>query len=136
MVKPLTSGAKAENRYGKQDFVYLPREDAYRRPAGERLTGRFNSVEHDMTLRSYWTDGCATCAIKPQCTTGKEHEGVLDAMQKLLDQVPQAMILRRQTVERPFGTIKAWRGSTHFLTRTLRRVSTQPRWEADRQSAD
>ena len=45
-------------------------------------------------------------------------------MQKRLDQVPQAMILRRQTVEHPFGTIKAWMGSTHFLTKTLKRVST------------
>lgn len=35
------------------------------------------------------------------------------------------MILRRQTVEHPFGTIKAWMGSTHFLTRTLKRVSME-----------
>jgi transposase len=130
--KPLTSGAKAEDRFGKQDFVYLPKEDAYRCPAGERLTWRFNNVENAMTLRCYWTNGCATCAIKARCTTGKErrikrweHEGVLDAMQKRLDQVPQAMILRRQTVEHPFGTIKAWMGSTHFLTKTLKRVSTE-----------
>ena len=50
---------------------------------------------------------------------------MLDAMQKRLDQVPQAMILRRQTVEHPFGTIKAWMGATHFLTRTLKRVGTE-----------
>ena len=31
----------------------------------------------------------------------------------------------KQTVEHPFGTIKAWMGSTHFLTRTLKRVSTE-----------
>ncbi|MCR0984056.1 IS1182 family transposase [Roseomonas populi] len=130
--KPLTSGAKAESRFGKQDFVYLPRQDAYRCPAGERLTWRFDHVEDSMTLRNYWTDACSSCPIKPQCTTGKqrrikrwEHEGVLDAMQKRLDQVPQAMILRRQTVEHPFGTIKAWMGATHFLTRTLKRVSTE-----------
>lgn len=130
--KPLTSGAKAESRFGKQDFVYLPAEDVYRCPAGERLTWRFDNVENGMTLRSYWTNGCGACAIKPQCTTGKErrikrweHEAVLDAMQKRLDQVPQAMILRRQTVEHPFGTIKNWMGSTHFLTRTLNRVSTE-----------
>ncbi len=102
--KPLTSGAKAESRFGKQDFVYLPGEDVYRCPAGERLTWRFDSVENEMTLRSYWTDACSTCAIKSACTTGKqrrikrwEHEAVLDAMQKRLDQVPQAMVLRRQT---------------------------------------
>ena len=35
------------------------------------------------------------------------------------------MAVRRQTVEHPFGTIKAWMGSTHFLTKTLRRVSTE-----------
>ena len=130
--KPYTSGAKSEGRFGKQDFVYVPGENVYRCPAGEWLTWRFDSVENGMTLHSYWTDGCGTCALKPDCTTGQqrrikrwEHEGVLDAMQKRLDQVPQAMILRRQTVEHPFGTIKAWMGSTHFLTRTLKRVSTE-----------
>ena len=130
--KPLTSGAKAESPFGKQDFVYLPAEDVYRCPAGQRLTWRFDNVENDMTLRSYWADACSTCAIKSDCTTGKqrrikcwEHEAVLDAMQKRLDQVPQAMVLRRQTVEHPFGTIKAWMGATHFLTRTLERVSTE-----------
>ena len=50
---------------------------------------------------------------------------MLDRMQKRLDQVPQAMILRRQTVEHPFSTIKVWMGSIHFLTRTLKRVSTE-----------
>ena len=28
--KPMTSGAKADGRFGKQDFVYLPAEDVYR----------------------------------------------------------------------------------------------------------
>ena len=93
----------------------------------------FNRVdENGMTLRHYWTTRCPECPIKAQCTPAKmrrvtrwEHEGVLDAMQKRLDQVPQAMILRRQTVEHPFGTIKAWMGATHFLTRTLKRVGTE-----------
>jgi hypothetical protein len=50
---------------------------------------------------------------------------VIDAMQARLDQAPEKMGIRRQTVEHPFGTIKAWMGSTHFLTRTLDRVSTE-----------
>jgi hypothetical protein len=33
--------------------------------------------------------------------------------------MPEAMGVRRQTVEHPFGTLKAWMGATHFLTRTL-----------------
>ena len=35
--KPMTSGAKASGRFGKQDFAYLPDEDVYRCPAGEKL---------------------------------------------------------------------------------------------------
>jgi hypothetical protein len=130
--KPLTSGAKAEGRFGKQDFVYLPGRNAYRCPAGELLTWHFDTIEEGRVLRHYWTTACQTCPMKSRCTTNKErrirrweHEDVLDAMQKRLDHVPQAMMLRRRTVEHPFGTIKAWMGATHFLTRTLKRVSTE-----------
>jgi len=132
MPKPLTSGAKSEGRFGKQDFVYLPEQDAYRCPAGETLTWRFNREEDGKLLRHYWTTRCQDCAIKAKCTTGKErrikrweHEDVLDAMQKRLDQMPNAMQLRRQTAEHPFGTIKAWMGAMHFLTRRLTRVGTE-----------
>jgi transposase len=54
-----------------------------------------------------------------------EHEEVLEAMQARLDQAPDSMRIRRQTVEHPFGTLKAWMGSTHFLTRQLKNVSTE-----------
>jgi len=50
---------------------------------------------------------------------------VLDRMQARLDRMPEAMIIRRQTVEHPFGTLKAWMGSTHFLTKTLEKVKTE-----------
>lgn len=46
-------------------------------------------------------------------------------MQSRLDQAPEMMRIRRQTVEHPFGTLKSWMGATHFLTRTLGRVSTE-----------
>ena len=130
--KPLTSGAKFDGRFGKQDFVYLPKKDVYRCPAGEHLKWWFNRVEDGKLLRHYWTARCQTCPIKAACTPSKqrrikrwEHEGLLDAMQKRLDLVPQAMALRRQIAEHPFGTLKAWMGATHFLTRTLKRVSTE-----------
>ena len=44
-----------------------------------------------------------------------------------LDREAEKMRLRRQTAEHPFGTIKAWMGATHFLTKTLGRVSTEMR---------
>ena len=131
--KPMTSGAKADGRFGKQDFVYLPERDAYRCPAGETMKWWFNRVDEDgMALRHYWTTKCPACPIKAQCTPAKlrritrlEHEGVLDAMQRRLDAQPNAMRLRRQTAEHPFGTLKTWMGAAHFLTRTMKRVSTE-----------
>jgi Transposase DDE domain len=111
--KPMTSGAKSEARFGKQDFVYLADEDVYRCSAGEKLTYRFTAEEHGQKLRRYWTDACRTCPIKAQCTTGKErritrweHEEVVEAVQQRLDKNPDAMRQRRETVEHPFGTLK------------------------------
>lgn len=64
--KPLTSGATAEGRFGKQDFVYLPEQDAYRCPAGEALTWRFNRIdENGKLLRHYWTTKCPNCPSRP-----------------------------------------------------------------------
>src|ERR1700731_3998307 len=59
--KPMTSPAKAEGRFGKQDFVYVAEDDVYRCPASERLTYRFTSEEEGKTLRRYWTTACQTC---------------------------------------------------------------------------
>ena len=70
--KPMTSGAKAAGRFGKQDFVYLSDEDAYRCPAGERLTYRYSNEEDGKELRRYWTTACPACALKSKCMTGSE----------------------------------------------------------------
>src|SRR6266404_2108275 len=130
--KPMTSGINAKGRFGKQDFVYVAADDIYRCPAGEQLTYRYTNEENGKILRRYWTTACQACALKAQCTTGKErrisrweHEAVLEAVQARLDRNPDKMRVRRQTVEHPFGTIKSWMGSTHFQMKTLKNVSTE-----------
>jgi hypothetical protein len=130
--KPETSGAKSEGRFGKQDFAYLPEEDAYRCPAGERLPYRYTNEEDGKMLRRYWTTACQNCSLKSQCTTGPErwitrweHEHLLEAVQQRLDANPKAMRQRRETVEHPFGTMKARMGATHFLTKTLPKVAAE-----------
>ena len=130
--KPLTSGAAAKGRFGKQDFVYLAEDDVYRCPAGERLVYHYTNQERGLTLRRYWTTACRSCAIKQQCTTGKErritrweHEHILEDVQQRLDEHPEMMRTRRETVEHPFGTIKYWMGYTHFQMKTLKRVATE-----------
>ncbi len=130
--KPLTSGSKAEGRFGKQDFVYIAEKNEYRCPAGESLIYRYTNYEAGLRTHAYWSSNCQQCAIKAQCTNLSyrrvrrwEHEDIVDAMQRRLDRDPDKMRIRRQTVEHPFGTIKFWMGATHFLTKTLARVRTE-----------
>ncbi len=130
--KPQTSGHKAKGRFVKADFRYLADEDVYLCPAGERLAYHYTNEEAGLTLRRYWTNACQHCTIKKRCTTGKErrirrweHEEVLEAVQRRLDENPQAMRQRRETVEHPFGTIKARMGATHFLMKRLKNVRTE-----------
>lgn len=130
--KTLSSNSLAEGRFDKQDFIYIPAEDQYRCPAGERAIYRFTTVESGMTMDVYWSSACPRCPMKAQCTITDyrrirrwKHEAVLEAMQQRLDRQPELMRVRRQTVEHPFGTIKTWMGWTHFLTKTLPRVRTE-----------
>jgi transposase len=130
--KPMTSGAKSDGRFAKQDFVYIADQDVYRCPAGERLTYRYTNEEDGKVLRRYWTTACPECPLKSQCTKGPErritrweHEHVLEAVQQRLDANPKAMRQRRETVEHPFGTMKARMGATHFLTKTLPKVAAE-----------
>lgn len=130
--RPQTSNNQAKGLFGKRDFVYLSETDSYRCPAGQSLIWRFTTVEKGLTLHCYWSSACKACPLKTQCTSSPqrrvkrwEHEAVIDAMQQRLDQDPDKMRIRRQTVEHPFGTLKAWMGSTHFLMRTLNHVSTE-----------
>jgi transposase len=130
--KPLTSNSKAAGRFDKRDFIYIATSDEYQCPAGQRAIHRFATIENGLTIDKYWSSACPQCKLKEQCTTSKyrriarwEHEDVLERMQERLDRTPEASRLRRQTVEHPYGTLKAWMGATHFLTKTLPRVSTE-----------
>jgi len=130
--KRMTSGAKSEGRFGKQDFVYLADENVYRCPAGEKLKYYYTNEEKGQKLHRYWTNACRTCALKAKCTKGPqrritrwEHEEVLEAVQARLDRNPDAMRSRRETVEHPYGTIKMRMGATHFLCKTLPKVATE-----------
>ena len=131
--KPLTSGAKADGRFGKADFVYLPEENVYRCPAGRKLPWHMTTLENGMALHRYWDlASCRACEIKGRCTPSPcrrvarwEHEAVIDAMQRRLDREPHVMRTRRQTVEHVFGTLKAWMGATHFKTRRLKNVASE-----------
>jgi len=130
--KPMTSNAKADGRFDKRDFIYIAKDDEYQCPAGERAVYRFTREENGLEIHRYWSSACPQCPMKAQCTPSDyrrisrwEHESVLEAMQRRLNLQPEAMTLRRCTVEHVFGTLKHWMGSTHFLTRRLVNVGTE-----------
>ena len=131
--KTHTSGNAKRGLFTVQDFIYDAENDRYTCPAGEFLTrGKVRSDRRDDMDHYRNLTACLTCGLKPQCTPDKvkrqkrwAHEAVLDRMQARLDRMPEAMTIRRQTVEHPFGTLKAWMGSTHFLTKTLEKVKTE-----------
>jgi len=130
--KPITSSAKSDGRFEKEDFIFDSATGEYMCPAGSRLIWRFESVEKGIVQSRYWSSDCPRCSIKSKCTpsdyrrvTRYAHQASLDEMQKRIDLSPGVMRIRRQTVEHPFGTLKHWMGATHFLTRTLEQVSTE-----------
>ena len=90
-----TSGSMIKGRYSKADFHYDTERNEYVCPAGQRLTYRFDSVEHGMRLWVYMTNQCASCPLQAKCTTAKakrikrwEHEAVLDAADVELKKTP------------------------------------------------
>lgn len=126
----MTTGMKAKGRFGKPDFRYLADDDVYICPAGQTLP--FVSRKRQTggpDLRRYATTGCplkASCTDSEQrVVTRWEHEHLAEAVQRRLDENPQAMRLRRETVEHPFGTIKMRMGATHFLMKRLKNVKTE-----------
>jgi transposase len=130
--KTLTSSGTKRGFFTRQDFVYDAEHDHYTCPAGAKLTKVQRRADHTEDFDRYrHLSACFTCPLRPQCTPTKlrlikrwENEDVLDKMQTRLDRMPDAGV-RRQTVEHPFGTLKAWMGATHFLTRTVDKVRTE-----------
>ena len=130
--KPVTSNNKAKGQFDRSKFDYIAADDEYECPAGQRLIYRFTRTESNKVIHRYWSSACPRCPIKAQCTSGNyrrvsrwEHEAVLERAQRRLSRRPDAMAIRRAVVEHPYGTLKGWMGYTHFLTKTLDRVSTE-----------
>lgn len=131
--KPNTSANTALGLFGKERFVYDPKEDCYRCPAGEKLSYHFDSEELGRKIRYYWTPACRGGPIKAQCTRNKAvrkitrwvHENILDRMEKRVKANWELMKQRKQIVEHPFGTIKFWNDQRHFLMRGLEKVKAE-----------
>jgi hypothetical protein len=127
-----TSGKQAKGEFTREAFIYDAKSDEYRCPAGQRLTFKSIAEVKGRKLRVYRTFKCPDCPLKAQCTPAKdrriqrwEHEHVLEAAEADLKKNPDAMRLRKQIVEHPFGTIKHRMGATHFVMKRLENVQAE-----------
>ena len=130
-----TSGSERKGIFNRSKFKYVPTKDIYICPAGEEMINRTRTVEDGLELDVYFNhNACKECKIRNQCTTSKReprrmrrwiHEAEVEAMLERLANAPETPVIRKQTVEHPFGTIKMWMGATHFLTRRFKNVSTE-----------
>jgi hypothetical protein len=131
--KPLTSSGLKRGFFIKQDFIYDAQNDVYICPAGQSLTKGPHRSDRQSDINVYrHLSACSNCHLKPRCTTEKlrrirrwEQEDVLGDIERRLEEKPDAMRIRRSAVEHPFGTLKAWMGHTHFLTRTREKVAAE-----------
>jgi len=121
--KPLTSSGTKRGFFIKQDFIYDARNDIYICPAGQHLSKGAHRSDRQSTEINFYRNltACTNCRLKSRCTTEKlhrirrwEHEDVLDDIERRLEEKPEAMAMRRATVEHPFGTLKAWMGIYPF----------------------
>ncbi|WP_271311569.1 IS1182 family transposase [Yersinia intermedia] len=130
-----TSGADRKGLFNRSLFKYDQEKDIYICPTGNELQNRFTVVEDGLELQMYFNHiACRDCSQRSRCTTSKRdprrirrwvHEAEMEDMQTRLDASPQKAVVRKQTVEHPFGTIKMWMGATHFLMRRFKNVSTE-----------
>ena len=130
-----TSGAKKEGIFNRALFKYDSNRDLYVCPAGNELPCKRDVKEGGMQLKIYLNHiACRDCKIRAKCTQSKReprkikrwiHEGEMEEMLTRLKNAPDTVIIRKQTVEHPFGRIKMWMGATHFLTKQLKNVSTE-----------
>lgn len=114
--------------YERSAFTYDAQNDCFTCPAGKTLTRNGLHQRDKLVVYAAKTRDCGACANKPQCTNARHrevtrhlYEDALRANAERLAQWPEAMQIRRQTVEHPFASIKhRILGNARLLMRDLK----------------
>jgi transposase len=125
-----TVNPQGKQYFSRDAFRYDAASDSWQCPAGETLT--CHQVSQSEQQKKYWTEACATCALKGQCTKASRrvivrsfHEDAREAMHQRATAEPAWMKLRRELVEHPFGVMKWLMGLPRFLVRGLRKAKAE-----------
>lgn len=97
--------------FGRTDFRYEPESDTYICPGDKRLLRKHTNHKDRYTMYKASAVDCSACSLKSGCTQaprrGLARHLYEDALNRMQERVtPEAMRLRRCTVEHPFATIK------------------------------
>jgi hypothetical protein len=130
-----TSGNDKKGLLNKALFLYDTEKDVHICPANQELTFRTKVKDKELIYKNYYCSVkiCRECPMKTKCSKSDgprkirrwERADRIDKMTEQLKAEPDSMLIRKSTVEHPFGTIKFWMGSTHLLTRGFKGVSTE-----------
>jgi transposase len=97
--------------FGRTDFRYEQATDTYICPGDKRLLRKHTNQKDRYTMYKASSGDCGACSLKSRCTQAPRrglarhlYEDALNRMEKRV--TPEAMRLRRSTVEHPFATIK------------------------------
>jgi len=136
-ILPHVPANRAVNNHGdgtlfdRTKFTYQAESDTFLCPAGQTLARKQLSRKDRAVYYMGQPEVCGSCALKSRCTTSSQrlisrhlHEEALQRMQQRA--TPEAMRLRRSTVEHPFANLK-YRifGHPRFLLRGLRGAQTE-----------
>ena len=123
---------EAERRYKSAEFTFDKARNVYVCPAGELLHPSGKRREDGRLRYRARKASCEHCDKREKCLTQKghireisrgEHEELMAAHKKHMEQHPEVMRERSSMVEHPFGTIKVRAGWNHFLVRGMEKVT-------------
>lgn len=117
--------------FDRTEFNYDENSDTFRCPAQQTLARKQVLSRKKSVLYAAPIEVCSQCPLKSQCTMASRrfvrrhlHDAALNRMHQRA--TPEAMRLRRSTVEHPFGTLK-YRifGHPRFLMRGVAGAQTE-----------
>lgn len=131
---PKSNAAQRRGLFSAEQFIYDEARDLFLCPQGEEMTYRgLGKGSNKKEYRLYRTNACGGCPLRTQCTTaqlGRQlrrwvNQDVLERLKERIRGQPELLKERKKLAEHPFGTIKRGMDQGYFLTRGIKKVTTE-----------
>ena len=130
---PKSNAAQRRGLFPAEQFIYDEARDLFVCPQGEELTFRTREKLHHKEYKIYRTNTCGACPLRAHCTTSQRgrklrrwvHAAVLERLKERIRGQPELLKERKKLAEHPFGTIKRAMDQGYFLTKGIKKVTTE-----------